>query len=53
MQHRSDVEAADALNQSYQQLRTEIAKVIVGQRDMVDLPAPPQPIIIIRFIFNL
>jgi len=35
MQHSSDVEAADALNKAYQQLRTEIGKVIVGQDEVV------------------
>lgn len=35
MQHRSDVEAADALKQAYHQVRNEIGKVIVGQEDVV------------------
>src|ERR1700750_2365512 len=35
MQHKSDVEAADALKHAYQQLRTEIGKVIVGQDEVV------------------
>jgi len=35
MQHRSEVEAADALKNVYQQLRAEIAKVIVGQDEVV------------------
>ena len=35
MQHRSDVEAADALKQAYHQIRNEIGKVIVGQDDVV------------------
>jgi MoxR-like ATPase len=35
MQHRSDVEAADALNHAYRQLRAEIGKVIIGQDDVV------------------
>jgi MoxR-like ATPase len=35
MQHTSDVEAADALNKAYGQLRAEIAKVIVGQDEVV------------------
>lgn len=35
MQHRSDVEAADALKQAYQQIRTEIGKVIVGQDEVI------------------
>lgn len=33
--YKSDVEAVDALAQSYQDLRAEIAKVIVGQDDVV------------------
>jgi len=37
MQHRSDVEAADALKQAYEQIRAEIAKVIVGQDEVVKL----------------
>jgi len=37
MQHRSDVEAADALKQAYQQIRTEIGKVIIGQDEVVKL----------------
>ena len=35
MQHRSDVEAADALNKAYQQLRSEIGKVIIGQDEVI------------------
>jgi MoxR-like ATPase len=35
MQHKSDVEAADALKQAYQQIRTEISNVIVGQDEVV------------------
>ncbi|CAN5313022.1 MoxR family ATPase [soil metagenome] len=35
MQHRTDVEAADALRQVYQQIRTEIGKVIIGQDEVV------------------
>lgn len=35
MQHRSEVEAADALRQAYQQIRTEIGKVIVGQEEVL------------------
>src|SRR3569623_981930 len=35
MQHRSDVEAADALKNAFQQIRTEIGKVIIGQDDVV------------------
>lgn len=33
--YKSDVEAVDALAQAYQDLRTEIGKVIVGQEDVV------------------
>ncbi|WP_295767378.1 AAA family ATPase [uncultured Mucilaginibacter sp.] len=33
--YRSDVEAADALKTAYQNIRTEIAKVIVGQDEVV------------------
>jgi len=35
MQHRSDVEAADALKAAYQQIRSEIGKVIIGQDEVV------------------
>lgn len=35
MQHRSEVEAADALRQAYQQIRAEISKVIVGQEEVL------------------
>jgi len=35
MQHRSDVEAADALKRVYEQLRSEIGKVIIGQDEVV------------------
>ncbi|MFI5158224.1 MAG: AAA family ATPase [Sphingobacteriales bacterium] len=35
MQHPSDVEAADALNKAYKQLRAEIGKVIIGQDEVV------------------
>ncbi|MFM8448965.1 MAG: AAA family ATPase [Haliscomenobacter sp.] len=35
MEYKSDVEAVDALAQSYQQLKNEIGKVIVGQDDVV------------------
>lgn len=35
MQHHSDVEAADALRQAYQQIRSEIGKVIIGQDEVV------------------
>lgn len=35
--YASEVEAADALHKTYQDLRTEIAKVIVGQDDVVRL----------------
>src|SRR5471030_1023715 len=37
MQNRSDVEAADALKQAYEQIRTEIGKVIVGQDEVIKL----------------
>ncbi|MHB8207104.1 AAA family ATPase [Mucilaginibacter sp.] len=35
MQYPSDVEAADALNKAYTQLRAEIGKVIIGQDEVV------------------
>lgn len=35
MQYKSDVEAVDALAQSYKDLSAEVAKVIVGQNDVV------------------
>jgi len=35
MQHKSDVEAADALKNTFQQIRTEIGKVIIGQDEVV------------------
>ena len=35
MQYKSDVEAVDALAQSYKDLSSEVAKVIVGQTDVV------------------
>ena len=35
MKHSSDVEAADALKDVYQQLRAEVGKVIVGQDEVV------------------
>jgi len=35
MQYPSDVEAADALNKAYKQLRAEIGKIIVGQDEVV------------------
>jgi MoxR-like ATPase len=35
MQHKSEVEAANALNQAYAQLRAEIGKVIIGQDEVV------------------
>jgi len=35
MQHRSDVEAADALRQAYQQITAEIGKVIIGQQEVL------------------
>ena len=33
----NDVEAADALKQSFEKLRKEIAKVVVGQEEVVKL----------------
>jgi len=35
MQHRTDVETADALRHAYQQISAEIAKVIIGQDEVV------------------
>jgi MoxR-like ATPase len=35
MQHRTDVEAADALRDAYRHILSEIGKVIVGQHDVV------------------
>lgn len=35
MQHRSDVEAADALKHAYHQIREEIGKVIIGQDEVI------------------
>jgi MoxR-like ATPase len=35
MQHRSEVEAADALRQTYQQITAEIGKVIIGQHEVL------------------
>ena len=35
MQHRSDVEAADALKQAYHEITAEIGRVIVGQHEVV------------------
>jgi MoxR-like ATPase len=35
MQHRSEVEAADALRQAYQQVSAEIGKIIIGQDEVV------------------
>ncbi|MDB5015340.1 MAG: family ATPase [Mucilaginibacter sp.] len=35
MQHRSDVEAADALREAYQQISAEIGKVIIGQEEVL------------------
>jgi MoxR-like ATPase len=35
MQHRSDVEAADALRQAYQQISAEIGNVIIGQQEVL------------------
>lgn len=37
MQHQSDVEAADALKHAFQQIRTEIGKVIIGQDEVIKL----------------
>ena len=37
MRYQSDVEAAEAMTQAYQKLRTEIGQVIVGQEDVVKL----------------
>ena len=34
--YNSDVEAADALAQKYQELKQEISKVIVGQEEVVE-----------------
>ena len=34
-EYKSDVEAADALAQKYQELKSEIGKVIIGQEDVV------------------
>jgi MoxR-like ATPase len=36
-QYSNDVEAADALAQAYKKLKNEIAKVVVGQDDVVHL----------------
>jgi len=35
MQHRSDVEAADALREAYHQINAEIGKVIIGQQEVL------------------
>ena len=35
MQHRTEVEAADALRQAYRQITAEIGKVIIGQEDVL------------------
>ena len=35
MQHRTDVEAADALKQAYESITAEIGKVIIGQQEVV------------------
>jgi len=35
MQHHTEVEAADALKKAFQQIRSEIGKVIIGQDDVV------------------
>jgi len=37
MQHKSDVEAADALKHAYQQIRSEIGKIIIGQDEVIKL----------------
>jgi MoxR-like ATPase len=37
MQHQSDVEAADALKHAFQQIRSEIGKVIIGQDEVIKL----------------
>ncbi|GAB3166126.1 AAA family ATPase [Telluribacter humicola] len=37
MKYQSDVEAAQAMTQAYQKLRTEIGQVIVGQEEVVKL----------------
>ncbi len=37
MRYNSDVEAAEALGKSFEELRTEIGKVIVGQEEVVKL----------------
>ncbi|TDB61845.1 AAA family ATPase [Arundinibacter roseus] len=37
MKYQSDVEAAKAMNEAYQKLRTEIGQVIVGQEEVVKL----------------
>jgi len=37
MQHHSDVEAADALKKAFNEIRTEIGKVIVGQDEVIKL----------------
>ena len=36
-QYQSDVEAVDALKESYQKLTTEIGKVIIGQDETVKM----------------
>jgi MoxR-like ATPase len=35
MQHRTDVEAADALRKAYKEITAEIGKVIIGQEDVI------------------
>jgi len=35
MQHRTDVETADALKQAYEQISAEIGKVIIGQQEVL------------------
>ncbi len=37
MKYQSDVEAAEAMTKAYQELRTEIGKVIIGQDEVVKL----------------
>lgn len=34
--YNSDVEAADALNKKYKELKLEIGKIIIGQHEVVD-----------------
>jgi MoxR-like ATPase len=35
MQHRTDVEAADALRDAYKNITAELGKVIIGQDEVV------------------